>query len=169
TDYGFLAEQAKRKGAPLDWFVIPPPIARSTAEGLARNAQHPYAAMLFYDFLISDAQPILASRAFVPASAKIESPVDRSQLKLIDSAAMLDQAKKWQELYQRTIIGPSRGASLFPPRGKRVTAPRDRVTALPPSAAPGAGSASARASSGFPRRRARSRTGRRSRESIRTA
>jgi len=108
TDYGFLAEQAKRKGAPLDWFVIPPPIARPTAEGLARNAPHPYAAMLFYDFLISDAQPILASRAFVPASAKIETSIDRSQLKLIDSAAMLDQAKKWQELYQRTIIGPSR-------------------------------------------------------------
>jgi iron(III) transport system substrate-binding protein len=108
SDYGFLAEQAKRKGAPLDWFVIPPLIARPTAEGLARNAPHPYAAMLFYDFLISDAQPILASRAFVPASAKVETPVDRSQLKLIDSAAMLDQAKKWQELYQRTIIGPSR-------------------------------------------------------------
>ena len=108
SDYGFLAEQAKRKGAPVDWFVIPPPIARSTAEGLARNAPHPYAAMLFYDFLISDAQPILASRAFVPASAKVEAPINRSQLKLIDSAAMLDQARKWQELYQRTIIGPSR-------------------------------------------------------------
>jgi iron(III) transport system substrate-binding protein len=108
TDYGFLAEQAKRKGAPLDWFVIPPPIARPTAEGLARNAPHPYAALLFYDFLISDAQPILASRAFVPASAKLESPIDRSKLKLIDSAAMLDQARKWQDLYQRTIIGPSR-------------------------------------------------------------
>jgi iron(III) transport system substrate-binding protein len=108
SDYGFLAEQAKRKGAPLDWFVIPPLIARPTAEGLARNAPHPYAAMLFYDFLISDAQPILASRAFVPAGDKVETPIDRSQLKLIDSAAMLDQAKKWQELYQRTIIGPSR-------------------------------------------------------------
>ena len=31
TVYGFLAEQAKRKGAPLDWFVIPPAVARMTA------------------------------------------------------------------------------------------------------------------------------------------
>jgi iron(III) transport system substrate-binding protein len=108
TAYDFLAEQAKRKGAPLDWFVIPPAIARSTAQGLARNAPHPYAAMLFYDFLISDGQQILASRAFVPASRRIENPFDKGPLKLIDSALMLDQAKKWQELYQKTILGPSR-------------------------------------------------------------
>jgi iron(III) transport system substrate-binding protein len=107
TDYGFLAEQSKRKGAPLDWFVIAPAIARATGEGLARNAPHPHAAVLFYDFLISDAQPILASRAFMPASRHME-PSYRGPLKLIDSAAMLDQARKWQSLFQKTIIGPSR-------------------------------------------------------------
>ena len=107
TAYGFLAEQAKRKGAPLDWFAIPPAIARSTAEGLARNAPHPYAAVLFYDFLIGDGQQILASRAFVPASRNIETPF-RGPLKLIDSAVMLDQAKKWQELFQKTIVVPTR-------------------------------------------------------------
>jgi iron(III) transport system substrate-binding protein len=107
TAYGFLAEQAKRKGAPLDWFVIPPAIARSTAEGLARNAPHPYAAVLFYDFLIGDGQQILASRAFVPASRNIETPF-KGPLKLIDSALMLDQAKKWQELFQKTIVVPTR-------------------------------------------------------------
>ena len=107
TDYGFLAEQSKRKGAPLDWFVIPPAIARATAEGLARNAPHPYAAVLFYDFLLSDAQPILAERKFMPASRNIE-PIYKEPIKLIDSAAMLDHARKWQDLWQKTIIGPSR-------------------------------------------------------------
>ena len=108
TVYGFTAEQAKRKGAPLDWFVIPPAIARPTAEGLARNAPHPHAAVLFYDFLIADGQQILAGRQFVVASRKIETPFNRVPLKLIDSALMLDQARKWQELYQKTILGPSR-------------------------------------------------------------
>jgi iron(III) transport system substrate-binding protein len=107
TAYGFLAEQAKRKGAPLDWFVIPPAIVRSTAQGLARNAPHPYAAVLFYDFLISDGQQILASRAFVPASRKIETPF-KAPFQLIDSSLMLDQSRKWQELFQKTILGPSR-------------------------------------------------------------
>jgi iron(III) transport system substrate-binding protein len=108
TAYGFLAEQAKRRGAPLDWFVIPPAIARPTAEGLARNAPHPHAAVLFFDFLVSEeGQQILASRQFVTVSRSIETPF-KGPLKLIDSAAILDQARKWQDLYHKTIIAPSR-------------------------------------------------------------
>jgi iron(III) transport system substrate-binding protein len=106
--YGFLAEQSKLKGAPLDWFVIPPLLARPTAAGMSRFAPQPHAAVLFYDFLIGEAQPILASRQFVSPSRKIESPVTRNPLKLIDSVEMLDNAKKWQELYQSIVIKPSR-------------------------------------------------------------
>jgi iron(III) transport system substrate-binding protein len=102
--YGFLAEQAKRKGAPLDWFAISP-VARLTAQGLARNAPHPHAAVLFYDFLIGEGQQILASRAFVPVSRKADSPL-KGSFQLINSAMMLDQARKWQDLYQRTIVAP---------------------------------------------------------------
>jgi ABC-type Fe3+ transport system substrate-binding protein len=108
TVYGFLAEQAKLKGAPLDWFVLPPAVARATAQGLARNAPHPNAAVLFFDFLLGEGQQILASRQFVTVSRTIDTPFDRSQFKIIDSAMMLDQARKWQDIYQRTIIGPSR-------------------------------------------------------------
>jgi iron(III) transport system substrate-binding protein len=108
TVYGFTAEQTKQKGAPLDWFVIPPLIARPTAAGVARYAPHPHAAVLFYDFLIGEAQPLLASRQFVSPSRKIESPFTKGPLKLIDSGMMLDNAEKWQDLYQKTVIKPSR-------------------------------------------------------------
>jgi len=108
TVYGFSAEQIKQKGAPLDWFIIPPLIARPTAAGVARNAPHPHAAVLFYDFLIGEAQPLLASRNFVSPSKKVESPFTKGPLQLIDSAEMLDQSQKWQDLYQKTIIAPSR-------------------------------------------------------------
>jgi iron(III) transport system substrate-binding protein len=108
TVYGFTAEQTKRKGAPLDWFIIPPLVARPTAAGVARNAPHPYASVLFFDFLVGDAQPILANRQFVSPSRKIESPFTKGPLELIDSGVMLDQAQKWQDLYQKTIINPSR-------------------------------------------------------------
>jgi len=105
--YGYLAEQSKRKGAPVDWLTLPPAVARSTAEGLARNAPHPYAALLFYDFLISDGQKIFADRQFLPVHLNTEPPY-RVPFKLIDSAAMLDQSRKWQDLFQKTIVGPSR-------------------------------------------------------------
>jgi iron(III) transport system substrate-binding protein len=108
TVYGFLAEQSKRKGAPLDWFVIPPAIARPTSQALARNAPSPHAAVLFFDFMLGEGQQILAGRQFVTVSRKIESPFSLTPLTLIDSTVMLDQARKWQELFQKTIVGPSR-------------------------------------------------------------
>ena len=89
--------------------MIAPAIARATAEGLARNAPHPNAAVLFFDFLIGDeAQRILASRQFVPVSRSIETSFNKGPLQLINSGAILDQARKWQDLYQKTIIAPSR-------------------------------------------------------------
>jgi iron(III) transport system substrate-binding protein len=106
--YGFLAEQSKLKGAPIDWFVIPPLLARPTVAGMSRYAPQPHAAVLFYDFLISDAQPILASRQFVSPSRKVDSPVTRHPLQLIDSVEMLDNAKKWQDLYQSIVLRASR-------------------------------------------------------------
>jgi len=108
TVYGFTAEQAKKKGAPLDWFIISPLIARPTAAGVARDAPHPHAAVLFYDFLISEAQPILAARDFVSPSRKVDSPFTKGPLQLIDSGLLLDNARKWQDLYQKTIITPGR-------------------------------------------------------------
>src|SRR5947207_15853748 len=67
TAYGFLAEQAERRGAPLDWFVLPPAVARPPAQGPARNAPHPHAGVIFFDFLIgADDQQILAGHHVVP-------------------------------------------------------------------------------------------------------
>ena len=106
--YGFLAEQSKLKGAPLDWFIIPPLLARPTVAGVSRFAPQPHAAVLFYDFLIGEAQPILASRQFVSPSRKVDSPFIRNPLQLIDSVEMLDNAKKWQELYQSVVIKVAR-------------------------------------------------------------
>ncbi len=108
TIYISAAEQTKRKGAPLDWFVIPPAIARPNSEGVSRNAPHPHAAVLFFDFLIGEAQSILASRQFVPASRKIETPLGKIPVTLIDSGLILDQARKWQDLFQKTIISQPR-------------------------------------------------------------
>ena len=109
TVYGFLAEQAKRKGAPLDWFVIPPAVARTTAAGARAQcaaSECGGAVLRFPD----------RGRPATPGQPPIRhgEPKDRdavrlaSSLKLIDSAAMLDHARKWQDLYQKTIIGASR-------------------------------------------------------------
>ena len=55
TVYNYMPEQAKRKGAPIDWFAIEPAVARSNAIGIAKQAPHPVAAMQFYEYLRSPA------------------------------------------------------------------------------------------------------------------
>ena len=101
TVYNYKAEQLKDKGAPIDWFSIGTPIARPNGVGVLRNAPNPHAAILFYDFEISEeGQKILAERDFVPTSTKVETPFTKGPLKFVDSRLMLDEYEKWNKLYE---------------------------------------------------------------------
>jgi iron(III) transport system substrate-binding protein len=108
TVHNFKAEQLKRNGAPLDWFVIAPAIAQLNGISVARHAPHPNAAVLFYDFLLSDAQSILLKRGFMPTSRKVATPLSRLPLKYMDHKAVLDQNDKWTKLYDEIIIRQSK-------------------------------------------------------------
>src|SRR5262249_9879856 len=104
TVSNFTAEQLKQKGAPLDWFVLPPAVARANGVGVARSAPHPHAALLYYDFMIGEeGQRILAQREFVPTSRTVETPLHRLPLKLIDPAEMLDQGERWTRLFEDIV------------------------------------------------------------------
>ena len=105
TVYNFTAEQLKQKGAPLDWYVMQPAIARANGLGVARRAVHPNAALLYYDFMISEeGQQILVQRDFVPTSKKLPSPLGNTQLKLVDAGLVLDEEKKWTRLYEDIMV-----------------------------------------------------------------
>jgi iron(III) transport system substrate-binding protein len=101
TVYNYKAEQLKNKGAPIDWFAIGPAIARPNGIGLTKDAPHPYAALLFYDFELGpEGQQILAKRDFVPTNRKIDTPLNKIPMKFVDAATSLDQATKLQKLYE---------------------------------------------------------------------
>lgn len=109
TVYNFTAEQLKQKGAPMDWYVMQPAVARANGLGLARNAPHPHAALLYYDFMISEeGQRILSSRDFLPTSKKFDSPFKNIPLKLVDPAQMLDESDKWTRLYDEIFVKQSK-------------------------------------------------------------
>ena len=103
TVYNYKAEQLKNKGAPIEWFVIPPAIARPNGSGVLRRAPHPYAAVLFYDFMLSDAQPILLKRDYVPTSKKVETSLNKMPIKFVDPKVILDEKEKWRALYEEII------------------------------------------------------------------
>ena len=113
TTYLYKMAQLKVGGAPVDWFTIPPVVARFEGVGVARHAPHPYAAMLYLDFMLTDAQAILAARDFLPASAKVPpSPAATlpagTALTFIDPAKALDQNQKWSTSYQQIVMSQSR-------------------------------------------------------------
>jgi iron(III) transport system substrate-binding protein len=97
------ADVARKAGAPVDWFLLPPTVARPSAMGMAKRAPHPHAALLFYDFMLSDGQRIMLGREFMPTSRKIPSLLDRLALNFVSADLVLDQGEKWQKLYAETL------------------------------------------------------------------
>jgi iron(III) transport system substrate-binding protein len=103
TVFNYTAEQLKKRGAPIDWFAIAPLISMPNSVAIARMAPHPAAAVLMFDFMLSDAQKILSDRDYVATSRKVGSPLDRDRLTVMDSAAALAQGEKWERLYHQII------------------------------------------------------------------
>jgi len=104
TVYNYMAEQAKRKGAPVDWIALDPAVARTNGMGIARRASHPNAALLFYDYFISEAQPLIAGLDYVPSNTTVASPLKGLPVRLVDAAQALDQADKWGKLWNDIIV-----------------------------------------------------------------
>jgi iron(III) transport system substrate-binding protein len=75
TVYNYMPEQAKKKGAPIEWFAIEPAIARSNAVGVARKAPHLAAALLFHEYMLTEAQPLMAGIDYVPSNTTVASPL----------------------------------------------------------------------------------------------
>lgn len=112
STYLYKVAQLKAGGAPVDWFTIPPVVARFEGVGVARRAPHPYAAVLYLDFMLTDGQAILAKRDFLPASARVPpSPAATlppgTALSFIDPAKTLDQNQKWSTSYRQIVMHQS--------------------------------------------------------------
>ena len=99
TVYNYKIEQMKNSGAPIDWFALDPTIARPNANGVARNAPHPHAALLFQDFELSEGQHILGKRDFIPTSTKVPSNLNKMPLIFANPKTTLDDGQKWNKIY----------------------------------------------------------------------
>ena len=102
--YFYKVAQLKDHGAPIDSLSIAPVVARFEGVGVARRAPHPYAAALFMDFMLTDAQDILAKRDFFPADVRVK-PVPAG-LTFLDPAEALDQSQKWSKYYRDIVTHP---------------------------------------------------------------
>ena len=102
--YNYMPAQAKQKGAPIDWFVLEPALARSNGVGVARRAPHPNAALLFYEYLLGEGQQYFVTMDYVPSNAKMASPLKGVRIVQSNPARSLDESEKWGALFQQIVV-----------------------------------------------------------------
>ena len=104
TVYNSDPENLKRKGSPIDWFVIEPAIAIPNGVGVSRKAPHPYAAVLFYEYMLSEeAQQVLAKIGYVTSQKKIPMTFTKT-MKVLDPALLLEDFNRSNSLFEQVIV-----------------------------------------------------------------
>ncbi|HEY6241663.1 MAG TPA: extracellular solute-binding protein [Burkholderiales bacterium] len=104
TVYNYMPEQAKKNGAPIDWFALEPAVARANAIGIARHAPHPNAALLFYEYMLGEGQQYLVKMDYVPSNRKAPSPLKNLRIVQTDPIRTLDEAEKWSKLFEDIVL-----------------------------------------------------------------
>lgn len=99
----FIDKLRKTKGAPVAWTVLEPAVARTSGVTLARRAPHPNAAVLFVDFMLSDAQAMFPSLDLIPVIRSMEGMPKQVKWKFVDPVKILDESDKWSKLYQQVF------------------------------------------------------------------
>ena len=104
TVYQYSPEQLKKKGAPIDWFAIEPAVAISDGMAVMKKAPHPHAALLFYDFLLSEeGNRLIAKLGYAPTHRSLDSPIGKLRVKVLNPSTLLDESAKSSALFDEII------------------------------------------------------------------
>jgi iron(III) transport system substrate-binding protein len=98
--------QLKGDGAPIEWEpAIEPLVARPNGIAVHSAAKNVASAMLFSEFVLTDAQGMLLELDRQPASTAIEGGGLPSAYEnvLVDVEAVVDEFDKWTELYDEVV------------------------------------------------------------------
>jgi iron(III) transport system substrate-binding protein len=105
TVYNSNVESLKKRGAPIDFVPVQPVAARPQGIGIAKNAPHPHAALLFVDYVLSpEGQRLFESMGRVPASTAVKSHLNNFPFTLIDPVTVLDESEKWGKLWDDLFV-----------------------------------------------------------------
>lgn len=93
------------EGAPLEWEPpLSPLILRPNGIGIMKHAESPATALLWTEFLLTDAQQILADDFRGPASTAVEGgiPPEYDPI-LVDIDAITQEREKWEGLWEEIV------------------------------------------------------------------
>lgn len=105
TVYSGNAESIKSQGGSIDWLPVEPLVGRPQGLALARHAAHPYAALLFADFVLSpQGMRILNNLGRVPSSRTQKTLLDSRAYVMIDPAKWMDEAGRWEKIWNELFL-----------------------------------------------------------------
>jgi ABC-type Fe3+ transport system substrate-binding protein len=102
------------QGAPSEWIPLEPAPALQNSTALAQNAAHPYAAMLFLDYLYSeDGQRVLQQADYLPAHPNVPAKVPSLKAdqggyraNIMSPEDMVRHDREWNDLFRRLFLQP---------------------------------------------------------------
>ncbi len=107
SSYQHRIPQLAKDGAPVAWEpAVEPAIVRPNGIGIHRDTDCPASALLFVEYSLTDGQEQLIEFDRSPASTKVQGgfPEDVETI-LVDVEALLQEADKWEGLYEDIIQG----------------------------------------------------------------
>jgi len=104
---------SKTAGAPVEWQPLEPVTATNNSIGLAKNAPHPHASMLFLDFVLSKkGQRVFQQANYLPAHPEI--PALQADLKpgggrfkkanYLSPEILYDKGNEWVDYFQKEFL-----------------------------------------------------------------
>jgi iron(III) transport system substrate-binding protein len=103
--YSYLTDQRKGKGAPIDYISLSPAIAYTDGLGIPAKAPHPYAATLFYDFMLTDGQKIVSEGKAFTTNKRDQAVLAKFNPIYMDAPHILDTYDRWVKLYDDVLNG----------------------------------------------------------------
>lgn len=105
TLYNQAVDKLKERGAPIDWKPLPPAFGRADGIGVAKQAPHPHAALLFADFVLSpEGQRFIMAASRVPVNRKVTSPFHQGDFSIVDMAQVVDEWDAWEKRWQALFL-----------------------------------------------------------------
>jgi len=101
--YSHMIDEARQRGAPVDWFALDPMIGRSNGIGVSRRPPHPNAALLFYEYAIGDAQPLILKMNYLSPLKELDSPLRGTRILFVDPAVDGAEGERCDNAYDALI------------------------------------------------------------------
>jgi iron(III) transport system substrate-binding protein len=103
VNYLHIVENVAAEGAPLAWQpAVQPVFPRANGVGLVRGAEHPAAALLFYDWLLSEGQEVLQAVNTTPVRKDLAGAAGLEQVP-VDLESLAADQQGWSDRYDELL------------------------------------------------------------------